>query len=102
MDMDGYYIGVNIEELNELADSLDDYAEKITSCYTSMFGIIDAMEDGVWSGTVYEAFVTHGEQYKSGLASYALCIGSFASIMRTVVDYGEEFIEDIKECVTRE
>jgi hypothetical protein len=74
------YIGGDSSKLDTLAQGLTNYAEKMQTCQTNMFGIIDAMENGVWTGTTFDEFRGYGVQYREAVLTYAASLALYASI----------------------
>jgi len=75
-------LGGDVTKLDTLSGELSKYAGSMHDCYTTMFSIIDGMENGIWSGEVYNAFKTHGEQYREAVMTYAVNLEIYAAIFK--------------------
>ena len=92
-------LGGDTTKLDKLATELSKYAKSMHDCYTTMFGIIDGMENGVWSGEVYNAFKTHGEQYREAVMTYAVNLELYSSIFENASVETQTLYDEVSEYV---
>lgn len=92
-------LGGDTTKLDKLATELSKYAKSMHDCYTTMFGIIDGMENGVWSGEVYNAFKTHGDQYREAVMTYAVNLELYSSIFENASIETQSLYDEVSELV---
>ena len=94
-------LGVDVDGLRELSDSLNSYAEEMSTCLESIYYIIEHLGDGAWSGEYYNEFVKMCNMYKDGLRLYVSSISLHAVAFATAADEGEQLIKDVKSACMR-
>ncbi|MBR6133346.1 MAG: hypothetical protein IKQ29_01370 [Bacilli bacterium] len=94
-------LGVDVDGLRELAESLNGYAEEMSTCLESIYYIIEHLGDGAWSGEYYNEFVKMCNLYKDGLRLYVSSISLHAVAFATAADEGEQLIKDVKSACMR-
>ena len=94
-------LGVDVNGLRDLAESLNKYAEDMSTCLESIYYIIEHLGEGAWSGEYYNEFVKMCNLYKDGLRLYVSSISLHAVAFATAADEGEQLITDVKKACAR-